>query len=84
MIMKAVNDYVFVKPDKEQTKVPDSILLPDSIKKDMITGTVLSIFNHSYIKCGDTVMFERPHQIRSTKDDRFYIIKAKDIIGIVE
>ena len=85
MNIQAVNDYVFVKPDEEKPQTKGGILLPESVKKNIVTGVVLSIGeHHKSIKQNSKVMFHRPYsEPQEIDDDQFYLIKTEDIIGVI-
>lgn len=87
--MKAVNDFVIIKPIKEERVSKGGFILTDSIKTDLryIKGLVYSVGNMVQgVKDGDTVHFDRiagEKNFIEYEGEEFNVIRLRDIV-IVE
>lgn len=88
MNIKMLNGKVLVKrdPEEDTMKSPGGILLPNSpsLKKVVKTGVVIAS-NSEEIKIGDRVYFFEGHASTfDGTDEKLDLIRAEDLIGIIE
>jgi len=93
--LKPVGNRVVAKRTEDQTTTKGGIILPDSAKQKPETATVVAIGTGATTKdgqtipipvaVGDTILMDKYAAQEVTIDDEeFIIVKADDIIAIVE
>lgn len=92
--LKPVGFRVVVKREEKDEEVVGGIIVPDSAKKKPETATVVAIGSPKKdkdgetaipVKVGDTILMDKySGQDVSVDDEDFVILKADDIIAIVE
>ena len=82
--MVALNDYVFLRYDKEKDKKKSGIILSDVSKDKPATAIVEAVGpDVKHIKKGDEVIFDpfRPRQLSNVKGKELYVIQEKYVYG---
>lgn len=96
MKLRPIGDYLVVKEVSEQDTSPSGIILPDTITKErpekgevVAVGPGKILENGSRapmeITPGDVVVFKKyaPDEIKD-KDTKYFLIRAEDVMAIIE
>ena len=82
--IKPLNDFIFLKYDKEKDQKKEGIILAD-VSRDMISTAIVYAVGDEVkkVKKGDEVIFN-PFIVREVKvgTDKFLIIKEKELFAI--
>ncbi len=93
--LRPLADRILIKREKEKEKISGGIIIPDNAQQKKEVGEVISVgpgkkdkhgnFIEIPVKKGDKVMWQKygGDEI-AMDDDEFVIIKAEDLIAIIE
>ena len=94
MKLKPLGDHVIVRAMEQESKTKSGIIIPDTAKEKSHRGTVLAVGEGKYedgklvpvaVKEGDEVIYkEYAGDEVKIEGDKVIILKANDIIAIVE
>lgn len=82
---KVLNEYVLIRPDKEETVTKSGILTPTKEDDRKDKGVVVNAQEGSAVKAGDHVAFRQwPREEIELDGEKFFLTKFENIIGIYE
>ncbi len=97
MKLKPLEDRVIVKAAEEEEKTASGIVLPDTAKEKPMKGEVLAVGEGKWddegkhripvdVKVGDKVIYGKYSgtEYKTTKGDEVLILRASEILAIVE
>jgi len=85
--LKPIGNRVVAKRTEQEETTKGGIILPDSAKQKQETAVVVAIGNGKDISVaiGDTILMDKyASQEVKIDDEEFIVVKAEDIIAIVE
>lgn len=85
--LKPIGNRVVAKRTEKEETTKGGIILPDSAKQKQETAVVVAIGNGKDISVaiGDTILMDKyASQEVKIDDEEFIVVKAEDIIAIVE